>query len=40
MRFMKKKKLSGTVFYNKISNISKLKPKRPTVEERWKILIT
>lgn len=40
MRFMKRHKLSSTAFYNKIQNISKLKPKRPSVDERWKILVT
>jgi SMC interacting uncharacterized protein involved in chromosome segregation len=40
MRFMKKHKLSNTAFYNKINNISKLKPKRPSVDERWRILVT
>jgi len=40
MRFMKKHKLSSTAFYYKIQNISKLKPKRTTVDERWKILVT
>ena len=40
MRFVKKHKFSGTAFYNKIQNISKLKPKKTTVDERWKILVT
>lgn len=40
MRFMKKHKLSSTAFYSKIQNISKLKPKRTTVDDRWKILVT